>query len=232
MTLYTDPRLTALGVLHGTSDKKLGNMRTAAATAALFSQLHIPEEKILRFKQTHSDRLITIASATQAQAALPASPLQEADGWVLVGPGGFGAAILTADCVPLLLWDSTAQVIGLSHCGWRGVASQLPLKTLQQMQRCGAKGPISAWIGPHIQACCFEVQADVATQFPGCVQERGSHLFVDLNQAILAQLSQAGLDEKQIVCSPHCTCCEPEHFFSFRREHTKDALLTFVYKPE
>ena len=95
----------------------------------------------------------------------------------------------------------------------------------------GAKEPLSAWIGPHIQSDCFEVQNDVSTQFPDYTQTRNGKLFVDLNKAILQQLTKQGLAKENIEFCPHCTCCEAENFFSFRRDHTKDALLTFVYKP-
>lgn len=229
MKIYSDPRLLSLGVVHGTADRRAGNMRLKACTRALFEALNIPEENILRFKQTHSDRIIRVSSMQEARA-LQNAPLQEADGWALKGRG-FGAAILTADCVPLILWDEKACVLGLSHCGWRGVAEGLPGKTARQMRALGALGQISAWAGPHIQSCCFEVKEDVAARFPGCVREKNGKLYVDLNQEITRQLTAAGLKEENIKLPYYCTCGDKENFFSFRRDHTKDALLTFVYKP-
>ena len=229
MMLQTDPRLTALGIFHGTTHRSMGNMRLAANTQRLFALQNIPEDHIARFKQIHSDILVPVSSVEQVQT-LAQQPLQEADGWILSGKST-GAAILTADCVPLIVWDENAQVIGLSHCGWRGVAAGLPVQTVRKMHAAGAKGKISAWVGPHIQACCFEVQDDVATQFPRSLQIRDGKQFVNLNHEILYQLLQEGLKKEEIVFSEHCTCCEPENFFSYRRDHTKDALLTFVYKP-
>ena len=207
-----------------------GNMRLAQSTAALFSALDIPEEKILRFHQIHSDRLICVQAAEQARQIM-AAPLEKADGWVLAGVTGWGAAILTADCVPLLIWDEPARVIGLAHCGWRGVAAGLPGKTVRQMRACGAQGKLSAWAGPHIQKCCFEVQQDVADIFPDCVHRKDGKLFVDLNTALTRQLTQEGLHPADIRLPYYCTCGDTENFFSFRRDHTKDALLTFIYRP-
>lgn len=230
MALYSDPRLLALGVVHGTTDRLGGNMRLAENTRALFDALDVPEAHILRFKQIHSDVLITVCSAQQARQT-QSGPLPPADGWVLAGLHGWGAAILTADCVPLILWDRKANVLGLSHCGWRGVAAQLPAKTVRAMRLAGAEGDISAWAGPHIQSCCFEVQQDVAACFPGCVREKNSRLFVDLNQDILRQLTAEGIKEENVRFPYYCTCGDKEKFFSFRRDHTKDALLSFVYRP-
>lgn len=229
MNLYTDPRLTALGILHGTTDRQSGNMRLAASTDHLFRTLGIAEEKILRFKQIHSDALCCACNAQQIPS-LQQPSLPEADGWVLSQPG-YGVAILTADCVPLFVWDEQANVLGLSHCGWRGVAADLPAKTVQKMKQQGAQGRLCAWVGPHIQSCCFEVQKDTAIHFPQDTTTRQGKLFVDLNQAISRQLTQNGLQLTDIVFSRHCTCCEAQHFFSYRRDHTKDALLSFIYKP-
>ena len=230
MPLYSDPRLLAAGIVHGTTDRTAGNMRLAENTKALFDRLDIAEEKILRFHQIHSDRIITVSSLQQADA-LQHGPLEQADGWILSNCPGWGAAILTADCVPLILWDARAHVVGLAHSGWRGVAAGLPGKMVRAMRQAGATGPISAWVGPHIQSCCFEVQSDVASQFPGCVEHRQGKLFVNLNKAIVAQLSAQGVAPDDVQQPYYCTCGDKERFFSFRRDHTKDALLTFVYKP-
>ena len=67
MKLYSDPRLLSLGVVHGTTDRALGNMRLAENTQALFDKLSIPENNILRFKQIHSDTLVCADSLPQAR---------------------------------------------------------------------------------------------------------------------------------------------------------------------
>ncbi len=229
MKIISDPRLLSLGVVHGTTLRSAGNMRLAQNTHALFEQLGIPEENILRFKQIHSDKLVCVSSLAQMRQ-IQNGPLPQADGWIIRG-GGMGAAILTADCVPLIVWDEKAEVIGLSHCGWRGVAAKLPQKTAQAVLQNGGKGRLSAWAGPHIQSCCFEVQQDVADQFPGCVLHKNGKMYVDLNQEITRQLTAAGLKKEDIRLPYYCTCGDKEKFFSYRRDHTKDALLTFVYRP-
>ena len=226
--IYSDPRLLSLGVIHGTTDRSMGNMRLPENTRALWDGLQIPAEKIARFKQIHSDRLLLVTSP--AHLSDTAAPLPEADGWVVSGPG-LGAAILTADCEPLIVWDAKAEVVGLSHCGWRGVLAELPAKTVAHMRQAGAKGPFSAWIGPHIQACCFEVQADVADQFPGYVLQKGGKLFLNLNRAILDQLTAQNISPQAVTMPYYCTCGDARRFFSYRRDHTKEALLTFVYRP-
>ena len=229
MKLISDPRLLALGVVHGTTLRNAGNMRLAQNTRALFDQLNIPEEKILRFKQIHSEKLVCVSSLEQMRQ-IQNGPLPEADGWIIRGYG-MGAAILTADCVPLIVWDEKAEVVGLAHCGWRGVSAALPRLTAEAVLRNGGKSRLSAWAGPHIQSCCFEVQQDVADLFPGCVLHKNGKLYVDLNQEIARQLTAVGLKKEDIKLPYYCTCGDKEKFFSYRRDHTKDAMLTFVYRP-
>ena len=228
--IYQDPRLSALGIVHGTTARSLGNMRLAENTQSLWQQLHIHPNRVLRFKQIHSDTLIACMQPIQAQQIVSA-PIAQADGWILAAKG-WGAAIITADCVRLFIWDSHARVLGLSHCGWRGVAAQLPAKTALQIQQTCKQKDLFAWIGPHIQSCCFEVQTDVANQFPHACLQRQERIYVDLTQEITRQLTDIGLPISHIHASEHCTCCETENFFSFRRDHSQEAMLSFVYLPD
>ena len=231
MKIYADDQMLAAGLAGGTLSRQTGNMRQAADQTPVYQALQIPFEKILHFHQTHSDKIICITSPQQAQSAAKNSA-QEADGWVFADCPGWGAAILTADCVPLFLWDKTGHYFALSHCGWRGVVKQLPFKTALTLQQAGASGPIFAYLGPHIQKCCFEVQADTACQFStGSIRRKNGKLFVDLNSEIRRQLEQAGVNSAHIKTPDYCTCCDAENFFSWRRDHLRQNLLSFIYKP-
>ncbi|WP_432635493.1 polyphenol oxidase family protein [Candidatus Avelusimicrobium sp.] len=231
MKIYTDNQLLATGLRGGTLPRHTGNMRETAAQTPVYQALGIPADKILHFHQTHSDKIISISSPAEAQA-LAQKPAQEADAWLLANCPGWGAAILTADCVPLFLWDTTGNFFALAHCGWRGVVKQLPYKTAEALKQSGAKGPLFAYLGPHIQKCCFEVQADTACQFsPQSVLTQNNKIFVDLTTEIRLQLEKAGLTAPNIHAPDYCTCCDKDNFFSWRRDHIRQNLLSFIYKP-
>lgn len=230
MNIYADKRMLAEGLVGGTVSRHAGDMRDPANQNAVFEKLGVAQDKILRFHQTHSDRIIHIASDADA-ISLQSRPQEEADAWVF-SCGGWGGAIQTADCVPLFLWDETARVFALAHCGWRGVAAQLPYKTANAMKEAGAQGIIYAWAGPHIQSCCFEVQEDTARQFSAqSVIHKDGKMFVDLNAEIILQLQLAGLTAADIKTPYYCTCGDKENFFSWRRDHIRQNLLSFIYKP-
>lgn len=232
MKIYTDKRLLACGLIGGTVSRHSGNMREPANQTAVFNELQIPPEKILHFHQVHSDTLLTISDA-QAARSFVNGPLADADGWVLAPfPAGWGAAIVTADCVPVFLWSEGGQAAALAHCGWRGVVKGLPGLAARTLLKHTPGAKLRAWLGPHIQDCCFEVQADVAAEFPAdCVSEKKDKLFVRLTRAITRQLVEAGVAHADIAAPYYCTCGDRENFFSWRRDHQKNLLLSFIYRP-
>jgi len=232
MNIYTDKRLLRAGLIGGTLSRHSGNMRELTNQAAVLRELNIDPARLLHFHQVHSDTIISIGSTQEAHAHTTRSTL-DADGWVFSPfPTGWGAAIVTADCVPLFVWDDTGTYATLAHCGWRGVVKGLARKTVQTLLAHNSKMHLNAWLGPHIQACCFEVQEDVATQFASdCIVHKNGKIFVDLNVEIKRQLTQAGVYEKDIQTPYYCTCGDKENFFSWRRDHEKNLLLSFMYKP-
>ena len=229
MKIYTDDRLLSVGLIGGTLSRHTGNMCDLNAQNEIYKQLDVPPQKIAHFHQIHSDRIITISN-TREISQFQQEPLQEADGW-LVKTGGCGVAILTADCVPLFLWDKNGHAFALSHCGWKGVVKKLPFLTAKALLNAGAQH-IQGWLGPHIQSCCFEVQQDVADQFSKrSIVHKNGKIFVNLNTEILGQLQEAGVDLTQIKTPYYCTCGDKENFFSWRRDHVRQNLLSFIYKP-
>ena len=231
MSIYTDNRMLAAGLIGGTVSRHQGDMKEPEAQKPVYQKLDIPPQRILHFHQTHSDTLISISNTQQA-IQFQQAPVPDADGW-LFSTEGWGGAILTADCVPLFLWDENAHLFALSHCGWKGVVKRLPFKTAQALYKAGARGRVQGWLGPHIQDCCFEVQADVANQFSAAsVREKNGRILVNLNIEILHQLQEAGVEPTQVKTPYHCTCCDPENFFSWRRDHVRTHLLSFIYKPD
>ncbi len=232
MKIYTDRRMLRAGFIGGTLSRHSGNMRDLANQAAAFKELGLTPEHILHFHQVHSDRLISIFNVREAQV-FATQPVQDADAWALSPfPVGWGAAIVTADCVPLFLWDKTGTHAALAHCGWRGVANGLAGKAALALLARNPQLDLQAWLGPHIQACCFEVQEDVASQFlPDCILHKNGKTFVDLNAEIKRQLIKAGVPSINIYAPDYCTCGDKENFFSWRRDHEKNLLLSFIYKP-
>lgn len=230
MNIYSDERLINLGIISGTVGRDFGSARDKEIAHKIFESLGIPPAKILGLKQIHSDKIISINTEEDLKN-YKAQDVHEADGWLL-SLNQTGVMILTADCVPLYLWSADGKYVSLTHCGWRGVVQELPKKAAELI-KTKTKEKLQAYIGPHIRECCFEVKEDVASKFPKeAVIRRENKIFVDLDKAIILQLAAAGVDIKEIKTGCHCQCtsCNKKDFFSYRRDGTKDALLSFVYK--
>jgi polyphenol oxidase len=145
--------------------------------------------------------------------------------------GGIAIAVSTADCVPVLLADATAGVIGAAHAGWRGALAGVVEATADAMERLGAKrAQIVAAIGPAISGAVYEVGPDVIQHFTESdpqsppffrPAERNGHALFDLPAYVAARLRRACVQhiEDTAVCTYRN---EAEHFSYRRATHRRD----------
>lgn len=152
-------------------------------------------------------------------------------------------AIMTADCLPVVLADTQGAVIGAAHAGWRGLCAGVLEETVKLMQRKlvqtgNYSQAIRAWIGPAISYDCFEVGEEVLQAFsqedPAVAQFFKPHpshpnkWFADLPTIAKYRLRAVGIEE--IELSGYCTFQEAKLFYSYRREAPTGRLATFVWK--
>ncbi len=182
-----------------------------AAVAGWFSLTEVH-----RAHQVHGDMVLENASG-------------EGDGIVITRRGS-GALIRTADCFPLVIADAERPIAGVFHCGWRGVAANLPFKGAMKLKEKGARD-LKAAIFPGIERCCFEIGEELYDRFMICgidVERRNGRLFADLGAAIVSQLAGAGIGEIEDLS--RCTACTPG-LFSHRRDHDGRRHATIVWLP-
>jgi len=140
---------------------------------------------------------------------------------------GLLLSVRTADCVPILLYDSKTQSIGAAHSGWRGTLANIGSKTVKRMSDVYGAAPedINVAIGPAIGQCCFEVGFDVMEKFVVEYGEGINRFFAikpeskphgDIKSINKALLIDAGVLEKNIEVSDWCTKCNPNLFYSAR----------------
>lgn len=183
----------------------------AECRAELARKLGIDLHSIYFPRQTHSVNVAVIDGSDV--------DLEGVDALVTALPG-VALAIHTADCVPIVLADPEAGVIGAAHSGWRGTVGNIAAKTVEAMTRLGAKpGRVVAAMGPCICADCFEVGEEVAEKFEGmgCVLRTFERPHVDLPEAVALGLAAAGVPRRNIAMPPACSRCNPHDYFSARR---------------
>jgi polyphenol oxidase len=127
--------------------------------------------------------------------------------------------VLVADCLPLVL--SAGDGVGVVHCGWRGIVKGIVAKALASLWSLtgvSANGT-SAAIGPGIGPCCYEVGAAVTHEFERAgLNEAIDGARLDLAAAVRSQLLAAGVPNNAIASAALCTSCNPDLFFSHRRD--------------
>jgi len=211
----THPLLREIGLAHG------------------FGTRGAPEPPhVVRPRQVHG----TDVALLRPGAALSRD---EADAVVSLDPG-VPVAVVTADCVPILLGDERGRAVAAVHAGWRGLAGGVVQAAVAALAReAAAPARLRAAIGPCIGACCYEVDAPVleplARRFgaalgPALRPARPGHSLLDLAALTRHALLQAGLAPERIGgFEAACTHCDAERFHSYRRDgRAAGRLLHFI----
>lgn len=138
----------------------------------------------------------------------PSATIAEADGHI-VTTEGMAALVFVADCVPVALAGPAG--VAMLHCGWRGLAAGIIAKGVAAIDATDAA------IGPSIGRCCYEVGEEVLAAFDHLGEGVASARMLDLPEVARRLLVEAGVE--RVETSGLCTSCEPELFFSHRRDH-------------
>jgi YfiH family protein len=174
-----------------------------AALAAVAPSIH----QLAWLRQVHS---ATAVSATAGDCG-------EADALVSDRPG-LALTVATADCVPILL--ASGGSLAAIHAGWRGLAGNIIAKTLTRMTVEPVE--LTAWIGPAIGPCCYEVGSEVAQMVarasnPTVIRPgSGAKPHLDLQAAASTQLTLSGVNDIRTV--EGCCYCDEERLWSHRRD--------------
>ncbi len=178
-------------------------------------------------EQTHSNRCILVeeTSSRNADASITRTPNQ-----VL--------AIMTADCLPIMLCNQQGTEIAAIHAGWRGLVNGVIENTLIQLK--SAPQEVMAWIGPGICHSCYEVGDEVrnsilekipaaTTCFTPSLASTGQVPKWMANLPQLAELILLHAKVNAVYQSNLCTFEEPEKFYSYRRTPQTGRIATLIW---
>jgi polyphenol oxidase len=161
-------------------------------------------EKLALNYQVHSDRVLRAAAGQRGE---------QADGLWTDEPG-LPVLAMSADCLPLALVRSEGEpAVAVLHVGWKGLLVGIVASGVRAL---GAGG-LAAAIGPGIGPCCYEVGEEVAAPYRERFGEDVLHgRNLDLWTSAERALQAAGVES--VHRFDRCTACEPETFFSHRRD--------------
>lgn len=149
--------------------------------------------------------------------ARPDGPTPVADGLV-TDEVGVALVVRVADCVPVLLADVDAGVVGAAHAGRRGVEVDVVGRTVTELRALGARD-LRAWVGPHVCGRCYEVPSELQDQVAAHVPATRSTTSwgtpaLDLGAGVAAQLAAHDVD---VTVAGGCTL-EDDALWSHRRD--------------
>ena len=177
----------------------------------------------LWLEQVHGSGVV----AHTGQAGVP-----RADAAIATGPGRV-CAVMTADCLPVVLADRAGTRVAVAHAGWRGLAGGVVEATVSAMG--GDPAELMAWLGPAIGQGAFEVGPEVRQAFV----ERSSaadaffatnhrdRFEADLHGLARLVLRTAGVPA--VFGGGWCTATDPARFFSFRRDGVTGRMATLAW---
>ncbi len=173
-------------------------------------------------QQVHSNRVVNINQQTEVEAA-DASFTERA---------GVVCAVLTADCLPVLLASKDGSIICAIHAGWRGLLSGIISKAVNALNN----KELIAWLGPAIGENCFEVGKEVKDQFiakstnynKAFQQKSKQHYLANIYQ--IAGIELAGLGIYQVYGGGFCTVTDKQQFFSYRRDGETGRMATLIWR--
>lgn len=181
-------------------------------------------ERLVWMEQVHG-RTVGVVDGPVAE------PLEATDA-VVTKQAGLGLVVLTADCVPVLLGDEAAGVVGAVHAGRVGARVGVVVEALKAMMALGAElERIEVLLGPSVCGECYEVpadmQKDVEKHLPGSASKsRKGTPALDLRAGLWNQLGSAGVGK--IGVDPRCTF-EERDLFSHRREAPTGRLASVIW---
>lgn len=168
---------------------------------------------VARATQVHGDEVLVVSEPVPLGQAPTADAL-------VTATRGLGLMVRVADCVPVVLADVEAGVVGAVHSGRPGMVLDVATRTVEVMREQGA-GDIVAWLGPHVCGSCYEVPEQMRAEVSAVVPEAYAETSwgtpaVDVGAGVRAQLVRAGVD---VVEVPGCTR-EEAGLHSYRRDGT------------
>ncbi len=178
----------------------------------LAAKIDVAPEQLAFANQTHSVNVKVVVSVNEE--------LMDTDA-MITNQRGICLNVLTADCVPILLFDPVKNVIGVVHAGWKGTLGEITRCTVSKMKSVYDIDPknLLVGIGPCISLENYEVGEEVAKQFSSefYFEKRNKKYLLDLVNANIHQLIALGVKKVNIEVMNICTKTSTR-FYSARRD--------------
>ena len=192
-------------------------------------------DKVYKAKQNHTDNILILNNENKNKYLMWNKSQEEYDAYITNTPG-INILVTTADCIPVILYDKSQNIVAVIHSGWKGTLKQIVPKTLQKMIDVFNTNPenVIATFGPSIGKCCFNTEdkefvlkfKEISESNKEYYAERGGVYYIDLEVLVKTKLINMGVKESNIDSANICTKCNQEDFYSYRGTTNKNRYGT------
>ena len=195
----------------GSNDKK-GNVKKNLDYVA--KKMDVGKDKLILMHQTHSNKVVEIKKNNYKKKIVADAMITKMK--------GFALGVVTADCVPILLYDTKNEIVGCIHAGWKGAFSDIIQKTITKIKKISSNNKIYACVGPCIGKKSYEVDEIFYKIFVDksknnkiyfSNKNKTKKLF-NLRKFVSNKLIKANINVDQVDRN---TFAEKSNFFSYRR---------------
>lgn len=198
----------------------------------VFQNLNIIKEKlnfgtICKARQDHTDKVIEINKDNYKDYEFSLQNQELVDGYI-VAQENIATLITTADCNPIIIYDTKNNIVANVHAGWKGVINKIYINAINLMVKNYNTNvnDLIVCIGPSIRKCCFTSKEDAfKKKFTSVFENEEEYLeydsdketfHIDLIYILKQELKRAGVNLENIYVADICTRCNTDDFYSYR----------------
>ena len=196
----------------GSKDKKIKVLKNLNFVS---KKMKIKQKKLLLMNQTHSNKVIVVNKKNKKVRKFKSDS-------IITNLNGYALGVVTADCVPIILYDIKNKIIGCVHAGWKGASSGIIENTIEKFNKLNSKNQIYASVGPCIGKKSYEVDLGFYKKFITkskrnkiyFSKKNESKKLFNLRKYVSDKLLKLNVRVDQVN---HDTFIEKNNFFSYRR---------------
>lgn len=212
--------------LRSDGSMKLNNQNDSVANRQKFlKKISLNPNNIVSAELAHGNR-VAIVGNDDLGTTIPQTDS------LITNQKGIFLSITVADCLPIVLYNEQQQLIALLHAGWQGLDKEIIKEAVSKIKKEFQINPesLSAYIGPGIETCHYEVKKDLVDKFStyDATKNRNGKYFLNLKKIAKKQLINLGIKSANVKTSSVCTYCQSDKYFSFRKDKTRPVQAMMV----
>lgn len=195
-------------------------------------KLNLNADEVYKARQDHTDNILYLTDENKEEYNFKKVNNEPIDGYIT--GSGIATLVTTADCNAIIIYDTKNNKVANIHSGWKGTTKRIYIKAIEKMKELFGTNPqdLIICVSPSVLQCCFssedenfkKIFTDIwpyEKEYITYEKENPKRFHIDLPYVITKDLVNIGVKEENIHFANICTCCNDEHFYSYRSKTQK-----------